>query len=124
MWRTLSFPTAQAGLASCSEARVPAANQDFLNGSCAPHGCWARTEWIGNEKSVSHRLAHCLTGFRRGWAFSRHNLAEAVGGAVLPCCHVCQGQPPQGKKMCSAGRPLTTARRPKGSRRPVRPEQS
>jgi len=28
-----------------------------------------------------------------GRAFHRHNLAEAVGGAVLPCCHVCRPIP-------------------------------
>src|SRR5271157_4486736 len=36
---------------------APAADQDFLKGSCAHHGCWARTKWIGNDKSASRRMA-------------------------------------------------------------------
>jgi hypothetical protein len=37
-------------------------------------------------------------GFRQGRAFIRHNMAEVVGRAALPCCHVCQSIPQQ--RMC------------------------
>jgi hypothetical protein len=36
---------------------VPAAKRDFSKGSYAHHGCWARTKWIGNDKSASRRTA-------------------------------------------------------------------
>jgi hypothetical protein len=36
---------------------VPDADQGFPKGSCAHHGCWAHTEWIGNDKSASRRTA-------------------------------------------------------------------
>ena len=45
---------------------VPAADQDFARGSCAHHGCSMETEWIGNDKSPSHRLGH-LSGWIQVW---------------------------------------------------------
>ena len=48
---------------------VLAADQDFPKGSCAHHGRWVHTRWIGNDKSPSHRQSWRLAGFRRGWAY-------------------------------------------------------
>ena len=36
---------------------IPAVDQDFPMGSCAHHGCWAHTNWIGNEKSPTWKMA-------------------------------------------------------------------
>jgi hypothetical protein len=51
------------------------------------------TSGLGLKSQLAIENPGVWLGSGVGWAFHRHNLAEVIRRAILPCCHLCQSIP-------------------------------